>query len=82
MPNFSYTEAVTNKPKKTVIIEILLQEEKIIGKSQRTFGTFASPNPLADASACKRAKSYRRTRKKMTGRHRLADLKSIFDKIR
>ena len=32
------------------------QIEKPENSSQRTFGTFASPIPHADASACKRAK--------------------------
>jgi hypothetical protein len=31
-------------------------------KCQRTFGTFASLSPQADASACKRAKFFHRTR--------------------
>jgi len=51
-----FVHMFTNKPKKrTTIMKILLQEKhKMIG--QPTFGTFASPNTQADASACKRAK--------------------------
>jgi len=31
-------------------------KERYCNQSQRAFGTFANPNPHADASACKRAK--------------------------
>jgi len=54
-PTISYRHRYQQAEETTTIMKILLHEKhKMIG--QPTFGTFASPNTQADASACKRAK--------------------------
>ena len=50
------SEVLRNRHLRVAANRCVSCKERPVQKSQRTFGTFASPNPQADASACKRAK--------------------------